>query len=136
MAYVNILDIIYPVGSIYITNIEITPASLFGGSWEEISEGCSLIGAGSSYAANQIYGNNTHTLTVSEMPAHSHPWREWFTVYRQGSGYDRQTLSGHGADPGSYTTGVSGGGATSQQSASFNGCPYLDTYSLIKVRGK
>lgn len=36
--FVNLLDIIYPVGSIYITATEVSPASSIGGTWVEIKD--------------------------------------------------------------------------------------------------
>lgn len=36
--FVNLLDIIYPVGSVYITATEINPASSIGGTWVEIKD--------------------------------------------------------------------------------------------------
>ena len=34
--YVNLLDIVYPVGSVYITFNNVSPAESVGGSWEKI----------------------------------------------------------------------------------------------------
>lgn len=36
--FVNLLDIIYPVGSVYITATEISPADAIGGTWVEIKD--------------------------------------------------------------------------------------------------
>lgn len=36
MAYTNILDIIYPINSVYWTTGNIKPESLIGGTWEEV----------------------------------------------------------------------------------------------------
>lgn len=41
-----ICDLIYPVGSIYMTMENINPAAKFGGTWKQISQGRMLIGAG------------------------------------------------------------------------------------------
>ena len=62
---------IYPVGAIYMSASSTSPASLFGGTWEQI-ENRFLLAAGSSYTAGNTGGEATHTLTVDEMPAHSH----------------------------------------------------------------
>ena len=37
--FVNICDVIYPVGSVYITQNSASPADLFGGSWQKIESG-------------------------------------------------------------------------------------------------
>jgi len=44
---------------------------LFGGTWERIQD-TFLLAAGSTYAAGSTGGEATHTLTVDEMPSHSH----------------------------------------------------------------
>ena len=40
----KLLDTVYPVGSIYITTSDTSPASFLGGSWERYSKGRTLIG--------------------------------------------------------------------------------------------
>ena len=65
------VDMIYPVGSIYMSANATSPASLFGGTWESIG-GRFLLGADATYAAGSTGGEATHTLTVSEMPTHRH----------------------------------------------------------------
>lgn len=62
---------LYPVGAVYISANSTSPASLFGGTWESIS-GRFLLAADSTYSAGSTGGEATHTLTVSEMPAHNH----------------------------------------------------------------
>lgn len=71
-------------------NVEnINPEDIFGGTWERISQGRFLIGAGVPlannitdfgdlnnqgyvFAANDMGGQYMHTLTVDEIPSHSH----------------------------------------------------------------
>lgn len=61
----------YPVGSIYMSVNSTSPATLFGGTWQRIQDRF-LIAAGSTYKAGGTGGEATHTLTVNEMPSHSH----------------------------------------------------------------
>ena len=70
----DLLGKIYPVGSIYMSMVATNPASLFGiGTWKRISQGRMLLGADDSgYKAGATGGEATHTLSVNEMPAHSH----------------------------------------------------------------
>ena len=65
----NIFDLIYPVGSFYISWKSTNPATLFGGTWEQI-QGRFLLGRSSSYPVGSMGGEATHTLTESEMPSH------------------------------------------------------------------
>lgn len=63
--------IVYPVGSIYLSVNATSPASLLGGSWALLKDRF-LLGAGDTYTAGKTGGASTHTLTVNEMPKHSH----------------------------------------------------------------
>ena len=67
----DILNMVYPVGSIYMSANSTSPATLFGGTWQQI-EDTFLLSAGSTYTAGDTGGEATHTLTVNEMPSHSH----------------------------------------------------------------
>lgn len=70
----TVIDVIYPIGSIYMSMSATNPADLFGvGTWKRISQGRMLLGADdSTYKAGATGGEKTHTLTAAEMPAHSH----------------------------------------------------------------
>lgn len=65
------VDLIYPVGSIYMSVNATNPKELFGGTWEQI-KGRFLLGMSSSYPAGSTGGEATHTLTTSEIPYHNH----------------------------------------------------------------
>ena len=67
----TVTDLVYPVGSIYMTVNNVNPATIFGGTWEEI-QGKFLLGRSSGHAAGTSGGNETVTLTVAQMPAHTH----------------------------------------------------------------
>ena len=63
----------WPVGSIYTSTKPTDPHELFGGTWEPIQD-TFLWCAGPKHAAGETGGAETHTLTVDEMPAHSHQY--------------------------------------------------------------
>lgn len=63
----------WPVGSIYTSTKPTDPHELFGGTWEPIQD-TFLWCAGPKHAAGTTGGAETHTLTVEEMPAHSHQY--------------------------------------------------------------
>lgn len=69
----TIFDMIYPVGSIYMSINSTSPSNLFGGTWEQIKERF-LLGASETYIVGSTGGEATHTLTVNEMPSHSHKY--------------------------------------------------------------
>ena len=63
----NIIDIFYPVGAVYISYENVSPSSFMGGSWQSIS------GVFPRFDTNiSSGGSDTHTLTTSEMPSHTH----------------------------------------------------------------
>lgn len=64
----SIIDIIYPVGSIYMSVNSVDPSTfLTGTTWEQI-EDTFLLAAGSTYAAGTTGGEATHKLTQAELP--------------------------------------------------------------------
>ena len=65
------LNMVYPVGSIYMSVNSTSPASLFGGTWERIKDRF-LLASGDTYSAGSTGGEAQHTLTINEMPKHSH----------------------------------------------------------------
>lgn len=66
-----VCDLIYPVGSIYLSIGSTSPATLFGGTWERIKDKF-LLGVGDIYSLNDVGGESQHTLTQSEIPSHTH----------------------------------------------------------------
>ena len=68
----DLLNKVYPVGSIYMSAVNVSPASFLGGTWQAIEQGRMLMAAGSSWQAGTTGGAAYHALTVQEMPAHDH----------------------------------------------------------------
>lgn len=69
MAFVNLGQVVYPVGAIYISTNSISPANLFGGSWSQISENACLM------AGTSIGNIGSRKITIDQMPAHRHEIR-------------------------------------------------------------
>lgn len=63
----------YPVGSIYCNATDSrSPTTILGfGSWRQI-QGSFLFGSDITHQAGSTGGEETHTLTVDEMPSHNH----------------------------------------------------------------
>lgn len=122
-----ITNIIYPVGSIYISTNTANPASYLGGTWSQVAKDCYLIGynasntwfdkIGTSEGSNGKSGNwNTdyHTLTINEMPRHNHNIRTWHN--------NDGTVWGAGVrDNYAFSNVATGGDGTSQESNIFYG---------------
>ena len=68
----DLLNKVYPVGSIYMSVVNISPASFLGGTWQAIEQGRMLMAAGSSWQAGTTGGATYHALTIAELPAHNH----------------------------------------------------------------
>lgn len=69
----GIADVIYPVGSIYMSVNSTDPSLLFGGTWERIQDRF-LLAAGSTYENGATGGEATHVLTDAEsgLKEHTH----------------------------------------------------------------
>lgn len=59
----DIINLVYPVGSIYLSTSSVSPGTLFGGTWQRL-ENRMLIGAGSSYSVGST-GGSTDAVVVS-----------------------------------------------------------------------
>lgn len=60
-----------PVGKLWASDNPTSPASIVGGTWEQIKDSF-ILAAGDTYAAGSTGGEATHTLTFNEMPRHVH----------------------------------------------------------------
>ena len=71
LASMGLLDIIYPVGSVYMSFDDTeSPATLFGGYWEELPKGY-FLRTGEVGTDLSIDGSDTVTLTIDMMPSHA-----------------------------------------------------------------
>lgn len=128
-------EIIYPIGSVIIRVDSANPSQWYGGTWELLCPGRTLVCINTSdndfNSVKKTGGEKTHTLSVNEMPQHSH-------IFQYGYGYQ---VGGTG---GSYSfgavnkqTGWSGLGTPigyrGNSQAHNNLQPYMVVYIWVRV---
>ncbi len=82
----KIRDFIYPIGSIYMSVNSISPATIFGGTWEQIEDRF-LLAAGTTYSAGDTGGSatNSHTHTMAHTHSLGSDGFAKMTIYTDGS---------------------------------------------------
>ena len=118
----GLLNLVYPVGSIYMSVNNVSPQSFLGGTWVRIQDRF-LLAAGSSYAAGATGGEASHTLTVSEMPSHSHNYGTWRNCSKVSGANNKMVEASTDVLDNVPGTMAAGGGA-----AHNNMPPYLAVY--------
>ena len=72
----SLIDLIYPVGSIYMSVNATNPSDLFGGTWERWGSGRTPVGVDvndSDFASSELTGGEkVHVLTSDELASHAH----------------------------------------------------------------
>lgn len=105
----SLVDMVYPVGSIYLAYNHTNPADLFGGTWARIT-GAFLWATDKNGTIGETGGEKTHTLTVDEMPSHNHT-KEANNVLSSGLYYQRVALASASSESyGTTRTDDTGGG--------------------------
>ena len=117
---------IYPIGAIYMSTVSTSPASLFGGTWEQLEDRF-LLGAGSSYSAGATGGEATHILTINEMPNHHHTIETYSGGVGDGGSAIQRGWSGSTTQVYPATTNEGGNNAHN------NMPPYLVVYMWKRV---
>lgn len=131
----------HPVGSYYWSNDSTSPATLFGGTWEALPAGYTLIAQGSgsdsfgsfTYEAGQKYGERKHQLTTDEMASHSHVY--YLDTTKKGTSEDSTWLVDAGTlgtkvTDISRTTEAVGGNQPAQQHPTGSSCFCLEAHSI------
>ena len=67
----TLLDLLYPVGALYLSTAAADPGTVLGGTWQRIQDRF-LLAAGESYAAGTTGGQAQRTLTAQQLPPHAH----------------------------------------------------------------
>lgn len=106
-----VLDMFFPVGSVYITMNNVDPNTQFGGTWVRIQNRF-LLGSGSR-SNRATGGSETVSLSTSNMPSHSHSVGSaqritgYFQAFRGNGG---QVAGGAFTSSHVTTGGIQGGG--------------------------
>lgn len=134
----------YPVGSIYLSVSNTNPSKWFGGTWGLVAQGRTLIGVDTSQTefntVKKTGGSKTHlhstgncTLTVEQIPAHSHNITNDFYKYSYSYGVNGQVYkeSGTPLQTNTISTHNTGGGKAHNHGntgSSSNLPPYFTCY--------
>lgn len=110
----DLIDTIYPIGSIYMSVNNVSPSTLFGGTWEQIKDKF-LLSSGDTYSNGATGGSATVSLTQSQMPRHNHSTN---------SHYHNANTSGE-----YYVTSTSNGASNKRVSVPSSGSNYADVQS-------
>lgn len=70
----RILDLIYPVGSVYTSVNDVSPATFIGGTWERFGAGRFLMGVDNG-TSETTGGASSVTLQATQIPSHTHTIR-------------------------------------------------------------
>ena len=142
-AVTQVLQAVYPVGSIYCSYGSTSPATLFGfGTWVKIEDRF-LLGASSTYSLTSQGGSATVTLTVNQIPAHNHgataasAGSHTHTASTASAGAHTHTVSGTAASAGSHThtITVNSGGAHSHTASSNSAGDHTHTRGTMEITG-
>jgi len=72
----TVLQAAYPIGSVLYNTTGTNPGTYIGGTWAATSQGRAIVGVGDNgefdWQAGEERGAETHTLSGTEMPSHSH----------------------------------------------------------------
>lgn len=104
LSQTQVLNLIYPVGAVFMSTVNTNPGTYLGGTWERWGSGRVPVGVDSSdsdlNSAGKTGGEKTHTLSTAEMPSHSHAKG---TLATSSAGAHEHNVSGTAASAGTHT---------------------------------
>lgn len=123
----------YRIGDLFLTTIATNPSSYLGGKWELFGPGRCLVCVDTSQSefnsVKKTGGEKTHTLSVDEMPRHSHTIPGWLGSAQWAAGYIwLRAAAGEGNTQGANDTADTGGGQPHN-----NLQPFITCYVWIRT---
>jgi len=105
----------FPVGYVYMSSNNTSPANIYGGTWSPISGGRYMRAAGA-------WGNGgSNTITVDQMPAHSHDLYGW----------NNAEFASESSNHGEYITRLQGTDYARNTGVTGGGKPFYPTYQNV-----
>ena len=130
---INFLELVYPIGSIYISVTATNPTILFGfGEWEQIKD-TFLLAAGEKYSGGSVGGESEHVLTIDEIPTHSHSFNR-HKLYNNETIPEADTQTGYGVTNKTVTIYTDTTTETGGNLPHNNMPPYLSVYVWKRVK--
>lgn len=133
-----LISAVYPVGAYYLSGSSTEPGSIIGGTWEQIKGKFlfasddvltnGVITTAGTYHVGATGGEATHTLTIEEMPAHSHDV-ELGLNWSPGNYQYLVQYSNEGSPKGRALSTLNTGGGKSHN----NMPPYLTVYMWKRI---
>ena len=136
----DLLNKVYPVGSVYISINSISPSNIFGGTWERFAQGRTLVGVNESDSnfnvVSKTGGESTVTLNTNQIPSHSHQENSLVYIYDTSYAANASIVTNNSKGKQNivdnilnkpYTSSSGGGKAHS------NLQPYITTYIWVRT---
>jgi hypothetical protein len=129
-AKVDVLQRVFPVGSFYTSyDINTNPAQLLGfGTWSAV-QGRVLLSASSAYPAGSTGGAASHSITVAELPSHSH------TASTDSAGGHTHTATTASAGAHTHTISVASAGAHTHSGTAASAGAHTHTRGTMEISG-
>ena len=114
MAYVNLGQVIYPVGAIFASTSSISPSSMFGGTWSQIVDDACLMACPEN---SGTYGGSKK-ITITHLPPHRHTLQNQVDNFELSPADQTAIWCGQGSSKifawpdGKQSTYLTGGGKT------------------------
>ena len=119
--WVNLMDIVYPVGSVYLSVSSTSPSSTIGGTWTQIKGAVLAAYGANSFASSGNYGGSLK-ISVSQMPEHSHDYIDGGAFCWEPNASSTAVCWGAKASVTAVQTGKTGGGGKLPALSLFHVC--------------
>ncbi|EHI69922.1 hypothetical protein STRIC_1424 [Streptococcus ictaluri 707-05] len=129
----DILNMVYPVGAIYMSTSSANPSTFIGGTWQRYAQGRTIVGVSENESefsyVGKTGGAKTHTLITSEMPSHTHGIGSGNKFVGNGTGEGGAGLSATSNSYAVYSNTASAGGGQPHNNLQ----PYITTYIWLRT---